>query len=386
VDLAHRLGYLVLPYSSTYYYTPARTADGKLREDAVDLYLDEARWLLEEYGVDGLYWDGVFDDVLQAWECARRMRALLGSKRLYVHCTTTPLMNPELPCPCVDTWADYLLRGEGLDRSRIDPLYLRYVASGLGSSNAIGELCYETCRADRPMLDWALQASVRIPYWPGLQVHSGKSYFLSPEEAKLFQDYYVPAADRVRGPRDYAPLAAQGLKARQDRRNELAAARAANEAALKRYLDAQRARLAGPAPDNLAAFQGGECSDYVTRGEGPHGLGYRVEYATDQNPETYWAADFPPQWLTVDLGRVETITRVRVMNYFGDKRYYHYQVDVSRDGREWVKVGEKLNDALATAEGDLYRFAPCPARYVRVTMLYNSANCGQHIAELAVYR
>ncbi|MBM3500985.1 MAG: hypothetical protein FJX74_20200, partial [Armatimonadetes bacterium] len=126
VSLAHELGYQVLPYSSTYYYTPAVAPGGKLRDDAVDLYLAEAEWLLNEYDVDGLYWDGVFADVGKAWECARRMRQLLGSKRLYVHCTTMPLWDPDLPVPFVDTWADYLLRGEGLGREHIDPIYLRY--------------------------------------------------------------------------------------------------------------------------------------------------------------------------------------------------------------------------------------------------------------------
>lgn len=42
--------------------------------------------------------------------------------------------------------------------------------------------------------------------------------------------------------------------------------------------------------------------------------------------------------------------------------------------------------ATATAGGILYRFGPLDARYVRVTMLHNSANIGVHIAELAVHR
>lgn len=381
VDLAHKLGYLVLPYSSTYYYGPARKPDGTWREDAVDRYMAEAAWLLEEYGVDGLYWDGVFDDVTKAWDCARRMRALLGSRRLYVHCTTTPLPWPDVYCPFVDTWADYLLRGEGYGEVRVDPIYLRYMASGYNISNAIGELCYDTCRVDRPMFDRALEAMVRVPFWPGLQVHSGHAYFLYPQERELFRNYYLPAADGIRGRADAERLAGAGRAARVAAREAVAQRQAAFDA----YLGERRAALAGQAGNNLAAFRPCTCSYYCSRPEGPHGIGYPTEYATDLNPDTYWAADFPPQWLAVDLGQVQAISAVRVTNYFGDSRHYHYRVEVSTDGEKWREVAAKLDDQLATAEGDLHRFDPCPARYVRVEMLYNSSNYGQHIAELAVY-
>jgi len=386
VDVAHRLGYLVLPYSSTYYYQPALGPDGKLRDDAVDLYLAEAEWLLNEYDVDGLYWDGVFADVEKAWECARRMRELLGSRRLYVHCTTLPLWDSDMPVPFVDTWADYLLRGEGLGREHIDPIYLRYVASGYNISNAIGELCYETCRVDQAMFDRALEANVRVPYWPGLQRYGVKEYFLSAEEDALFRGYYLPGAEGVTDATAYAQLAAAGLARRQARRVEKIQAHAAAEAELAAYLAERKARLRGDFADNLAAFKGGECSDYSTSVWSPHGIGHRLEYATDLNPETYWAADHPPVWLTIDLGKPETIRNVRVTNYFADQRFYHYRVEVSTDNASWTKVGEKTNDALATAAGDLYEFPPLAARYVRITMLHNSANWGQHIAEVWVGR
>jgi hypothetical protein len=52
----------------------------------------------------------------------------------------------------------------------------------------------------------------------------------------------------------------------------------------------------------------------------------------------------------------------------------------------WQLVGEKTDNALSTESGDEYRFAPCEARYVRVTILHNSANNAGHIVELGVYR
>jgi Ni/Fe-hydrogenase b-type cytochrome subunit len=82
----------------------------------------------------------------------------------------------------------FALSGEGLGREHVDPIYLRYVASGYNISNAIGELCYETCRVAPDMLQWALEANVRIPYWPGQQVYGVKEYFLSAEEDARFKE------------------------------------------------------------------------------------------------------------------------------------------------------------------------------------------------------
>ncbi len=383
VKLAHELGYLVVPYSSTYYYRPASLADGKLRDDAVDLYLEEAKWLLDEYGVDGLYWDGVFLDVQKAWECARRMRKILGSKRLYVHNTWMPLWDPDMPVPFVDTWADYTLRGETLGREHVDPIYLRYVASGYNISNAIGELCYESCRVGQDMMEWALEANVRIPYWPGAQVVGTKEYFLSKDEDARFRSFYVPAADGVTDANAYAGLAESGRIRREAAWQQRAQALAAGRQAAAKHLAAQRVQVGET--DNLAAFKGGACSEYSTSVWSPHGIGHLIEYATDGDPETFWAADHPPHWLSIDLGKVQTIRVVRVTNYFADKRFYHYTVEVSADGDQWVKVGEKLNDDLATAEGDRHEFAAVKARYVKVTMLHNSANWGLHVAELGVW-
>ncbi|MDI9585494.1 MAG: discoidin domain-containing protein, partial [Acidobacteriota bacterium] len=386
VDLAHELGYLVLPYSSPYYYQPALEPGGKLRPDAVAVYLEEARWLLDEYKVDGLYWDGEFMDILQAWECTRETRKLLGDRRLYVHCTTMPLPYTELYCPFVNTWADYLLRGEGQPRPTVDETYLRYVVSGYNISNAIGELCYDGCRVDRTVADWAVRSNARIPYWPGLQVHGGRKYFLDPGEEEVFRNYYLPAADQVKGPADYAPLAAVSRRELTARRAQLEAEDRAAHQALADYLNARREEFGPRVADNLAAFRSGECQDFVRRRSGPHRVGYPPEYATDQNAETYWGADFLPQWATIDLGGTEIVSRIRLQTYFGDKRYYHYRVEVSTDNETWQLVGEKADNALSTESGDEYRFAPRQARYVRVTILHNSANNAGHIVELGVYR
>ncbi|NPV46405.1 MAG: discoidin domain-containing protein [Armatimonadetes bacterium] len=391
IDKAHGLGYLVLPYSSCFYYMPARQPDEAFKPrhkpEAVEMYLAEAEWLLNEYKVDGLYWDGMFADPLMAWEAARRTRKLLGTRRLYVHCTFEPFFRLGVYCPFADTYADYILRGETFDKSRINPERLRYWVSGLNISNSIGTLCWETCRPDREMMDWSLQANVLLPFWPGGQAVGERRYYLLPEEEKLYREYYVPASDAVRGPEDYTALAAEGRQTRARWRARAAEELARAEAALAAYLAAQRGSLTGRMQGNLAAFRPVKCSDYTATAWGmPHGLGYRPEYATDGNTQTCWGADYPPHWVSVDLGNIETISAVRVTNYHGDERFYHYRVELSTDSKTWTQVAEKTDDALATAEGTLHRFAPCQARHVRVVMLSNSANCGVHVAEIEAYR
>jgi alpha-N-acetylglucosaminidase len=97
----------------------------------------------------------------------------------------------------------------------------------------------------------------------------------------------------------------------------------------------------------------------------------------------FWAASPAPQWLEVDLGSAQTVAGVTVYPYFGDDRSYKYQVEVSADGQSYTKVGE--GEAKATLKGYRHHFAPVQARYVKVTMISNSANYGVHVQELRVY-
>ncbi len=112
----------------------------------------------------------------------------------------------------------------------------------------------------------------------------------------------------------------------------------------------------------------------------------RPERAVDGNPETYWSCAFSPSWLQVDLGAVQSVSRVGVVNFVDGARYYQFKVEVSPDGAAWTCVGDlSANTAPATKEGVTFSFQAVAARYVRVTMLKNSANPGMHISELSVF-
>lgn len=108
--------------------------------------------------------------------------------------------------------------------------------------------------------------------------------------------------------------------------------------------------------------------------------------AVDGDDTTYWGASPYPQSLIVDLKRLERFSRILIKTFWDGSRFYNYEVEVSKDGKKWVKVGEKKDERVATSRGETYTFEPREARYIRVNMLYNSANIGVHIVELKVYK
>lgn len=110
------------------------------------------------------------------------------------------------------------------------------------------------------------------------------------------------------------------------------------------------------------------------------------ELAIDNNPDTYWSCAFSPSWIQVDLDTPTPVSRIKVVNYVDGTRYYQYRVELSVDEKQWTCVGDRSqNTAPATKEGVTHDFKEVAARYVRVTMLKNSANPGMHISELSIY-
>jgi hypothetical protein len=102
--------------------------------------------------------------------------------------------------------------------------------------------------------------------------------------------------------------------------------------------------------------------------------------------DLYWNAGPAPQWLQIDLEKVQEIKQVDVCTYWDGRRYYQFIVEVSTDGRKWTQAADwRTNTGTATPEGYICTFAPVKARYVKVTMLKNSANPGLHLTEVRVF-
>ncbi len=126
----HKQGMKLVVYVSPYYSA------------APDIFAEMKR-ILDEYKVDGLYFDGISMDFRKSYEVMRRTREILGDDRiLYVHCSSDPLEDGRIYCPFLDTYADYILRGEaGVWGLKLND-FLRWTVSGFNISNAVGVWCY----------------------------------------------------------------------------------------------------------------------------------------------------------------------------------------------------------------------------------------------------
>ncbi len=103
------------------------------------------------------------------------------------------------------------------------------------------------------------------------------------------------------------------------------------------------------------------------------------------NAESYWDGGPAPQWLQVDLEKVQPINFINVITYWDGGRYYQWNAEVSVDGQHWNKVLDfSENQIRATANGYSGKFPKTDARYVRINLLKNSANPSVHIVELIV--
>jgi len=183
---AHRAGMKLLPYFSPFYYS------GK------DFFA-EVRRALDEYQVDGLYYDGIKGDFRAAYQVVRQTRRMLGNERLlFRHCTSDPLGGARIYCPFIDTYCDYIYRGEsgraGLERDD----FLRWTVSGYNISNAVGYWVYTGSTGkpgyvrqvpSREDIDAAIRWEVRIP-----RTEIGYELGLAwePDDGHLvfFDDYY----------------------------------------------------------------------------------------------------------------------------------------------------------------------------------------------------
>ena len=102
--------------------------------------------------------------------------------------------------------------------------------------------------------------------------------------------------------------------------------------------------------------------------------------------DSFWSCAFSPSSITVDLEAVTTMAALRVVNYWDGTRFYQYTAELSLDGKDWQVVADmSTNTEPATERGNLHTFERTDARFVRVTMLKNSANPGMHIAELQAF-
>jgi hypothetical protein len=197
-DDLHRAGMKMVPYFSPYYYS------GK------DFFA-EVRRALDDYKVDGLYFDGVTMDFRTSYEVVRKTRQMLGDERiLFRHCTSDPLASARVYCPFIDTYCDYIYRGEsGRAGLELDD-FLRWTLSGYNISNAVGYWVYTGSTGKpgyvrqaptREHIDAALRHEVRIPR---TEIGYELNLAWKPNDGHLefFDKYYYEELARLRRTRE----------------------------------------------------------------------------------------------------------------------------------------------------------------------------------------
>jgi hypothetical protein len=115
--------------------------------------------------------------------------------------------------------------------------------------------------------------------------------------------------------------------------------------------------------------------------------GYSPDKAVDGLDSSllnYWGTGSSgfPQWLKLDLWSVVPVNRLVTHFFDGDSRNYTYSIDVSSEGSTWTTVVSPK-----TASGNVTDdFNVVLARYVRLTVLGNTANSATQVKETKVFQ
>ncbi|MEU4645398.1 discoidin domain-containing protein [Micromonospora sp. NPDC023814] len=109
---------------------------------------------------------------------------------------------------------------------------------------------------------------------------------------------------------------------------------------------------------------------------------FAVANANDGDPTTRWGSAFvaDPQWLTIDLGDLCQVTRVRLL--WEDAYATKYRVELSADAKTWQTVYRTSSGSGGTVDVAVTR---TPARYVRMVATdRRMENYGYSLYELEV--
>ncbi|WP_396278734.1 ThuA domain-containing protein [Kibdelosporangium aridum] len=108
---------------------------------------------------------------------------------------------------------------------------------------------------------------------------------------------------------------------------------------------------------------------------------YGAGNAVDGNTGTRWSSQFAdPQWISVDLGQVRSVSRVRLQWEAAYGR--SYRIETSENGSTWSTVN---NQSASDGGSDDITFAATNARYVRVFGTARATAWGYSLWEFEVY-
>lgn len=107
------------------------------------------------------------------------------------------------------------------------------------------------------------------------------------------------------------------------------------------------------------------------------------EAVLDGDYDTRWSAD-GEQWITLDLGEVQTVNAVGMAWYLGDTRTSTFDIAVSIDGKEFNTLTSGESSGLS-AEIETFSVTETKARYVRILGHGNSTSNWNSYSEIRVY-
>jgi hypothetical protein len=146
VNECHDAGLRVVPYTSPGHYL--------LRGGDQDGLLSEVRSLKREFGIDGVYIDGLYfgriNDPIGSWETIRRLRALFGAQGIIIYHGTSK-GSPVGAKPNIDTYCDVTFYGEGVPMRTDQDEYVRYQVRKAGISNTPAAVWYDD---NKTQLSW----------------------------------------------------------------------------------------------------------------------------------------------------------------------------------------------------------------------------------------
>jgi hypothetical protein len=127
--------------------------------------------------------------------------------------------------------------------------------------------------------------------------------------------------------------------------------------------------------ENLASGKTVTCSPGSTHPEFAHDGQIRND--------AFWECNTKDAWWQVDLGEAMEISTLTVVPLHKDDRAYRFVVKTSMDGTHWtVHIDKRDNKEPFGARGCEEKFQLTPMRYIRVEMLGNTLNPGNHLVEL----
>jgi hypothetical protein len=100
---------------------------------------------------------------------------------------------------------------------------------------------------------------------------------------------------------------------------------------------------------------------------------YVAANTLDGDLSTRWFARGLGVYATYELSAETTLEDVSIAWHRGYRRLYDFEIAVSTDGSDWTTVYEGSSSGT-TMQQEYYRFAPTPARFIRVTGNGNSEN------------